>query len=73
MKTIRVTNDTLRAIADLAILPFRCSATRQDDGTWLMPVDEGVWQRLQEKRLPPESLDDTLTRIIREYRGLKPN
>ena len=73
MKTIRVTNDTLRAIADLAILPFRSNAIRQDDGTWLLPVDDEVWQRIEDKRLAAESHDDTLTRIIREYRGLKPN
>ena len=63
----------LRAIADLAILPFRSNATRQDDGTWLLPIDDEVWQRVEDKRLPDESHDDTLTRIIREYRGLKPN
>ena len=73
MKTIRVSNDTLHAIADLAILPFRSNATRQDDGTWLIPVEDEVWQRIEDKRLPDESYDDTLMRIIREYRDLKPN
>jgi hypothetical protein len=73
MKTIRVTNDTLRAIADLAILPFRSNATRQDDGTWLLPLDDEVWQRIEDRRLPDESHDGTLIRIIREYRGFKSN
>ena len=33
MKTIRITSETLQAIRDLAILPFRANATQQDDGT----------------------------------------
>ena len=73
MKTIRITSDTLRAIRDLAILPFRSNATQEGDGTWLVPLDEDVWQRLHEMQFPAESMDDTLTRIIRNYRGLKPS
>ena len=73
MKTIRITSDTLRAIQDLAILPFRSNATQQDDGTWLVPLDDDVWQRLRDLQLPAETFDDTLTRIIRSYQGLKPS
>ena len=69
MKTVRVTNNTLRAIADLAILPFRSNATQQDNGTWLLPIDDEVWQRIEDKQLPHERHDDTLIRIIREYWG----
>ena len=57
----------------LAILPFRSHETRQDDGTWLRPIGDEVWQRIEDKRLPAESHDDSLMHIIREYRGLKPN
>ncbi len=73
MKTIRISSETLQAIRDLAILPFRTNATQHDDGTWLVPLDDDVWQRLHDMQLPAESMDDTLTRIIRSYRGLKPS
>jgi hypothetical protein len=73
MKAIRITTETLQAIRDLAILPFRSDATQQDDGTWLVPLDDDVWQRLRDMKLPAETMDDTLTRIIREYRRIKPN
>lgn len=73
MKTIRITSVTLQAIGDLAILPFRANATLQDDGMWLVPLDDDVWQRLHDIQLPAETMDDTLTRIIRSYRGFKPS
>ena len=73
MKTIRITSESLQAIRDMAILPFRSNATQQDDGTWLVPLDNDVWQRLHDMQLPAETMDDTLTRIIRGYRGLKPS
>jgi uncharacterized protein (DUF302 family) len=73
MKAIRITSGTLQAIRDMAILPFRSNATQQDDGTWLVPLHDDVWQRLHEMQLLAENMDDTLTRIIRSYRGLKPS
>ena len=73
MKAIRITSETLQPIQDLAILPFRSNATQQDNGTWLVPLDEDVWQRLHDMQLPAETMDDTLTRIIRSYRRLKPS
>jgi len=69
MKTIRITSETLQAIRDLAILPFRANATQQDDGTWIVPLDDDVWQRLHDMQLPAETMDDTLTRIIRGHRA----
>ncbi len=51
MKTIRVSDASHQAIADLAVLPINPTATRDDDGFWLVPVDEEVWETLQQQRL----------------------
>ena len=73
MKTIEVSDATYRAIADEAILPFRSTATRRADGSWLVPVDDDTWEALQKERLPDESDDDAVLRLIRRHRGQKPN
>ncbi len=73
MKTIHVSDATYRAIAEAAILPFRSTATRQADGSWLVPVGDDTWEALQKERLPGETDDDTVLRIIRRHRGQKPN
>jgi predicted CopG family antitoxin len=72
-KTIRVSDATYRAIAEEAILPFRSTATQQADGSWLVPIADDTWDALQKERLPDESDDDTVLRIIRRHRGQKPN
>jgi hypothetical protein len=73
MKTIKVSEETYRAIAEEAILPFRATGTRQPDGSWLVPIDDETWDRIQRERLPGESDDDTVMRVIRHYRGQQPN
>lgn len=73
MKSVRISDATYRAIADLAILPFRSTATRQADGTWMVPLSGETWNRLQARRLPDEDDDDLIQRIIRNYRGEKPS
>ena len=72
-KTIRVSDATYRAIAAEAILPFRSTATRQPDGTWLVPVEDDVWDMVQRLRLAGESDDDAIMRAIRDHQGKKPN
>ena len=69
MRTIRVSDVTYRAIAALAVLPFRSTATRQPDGTWLVPVDDDVYEGLEAHRFPGESHDDTIQRLIHRYHG----
>ncbi len=73
MKTINVSDATYRAIAEEAILPFRSTATRRADGGWLVPIADDIWDALQKERLPGESDDDTVMRLIRRHRGQKPN
>jgi len=73
MKTIKVSDATYRAIADEAILPFRSTATREPDGSWLVPVADDTWEALQRERLAGESDDDTVIRLIRRHQGRAPN
>ncbi|MFN4282349.1 MAG: hypothetical protein ACK4NA_06895 [Alphaproteobacteria bacterium] len=72
-RSITVSDTTYRAIAEEAILPFRSTATRQQDGRWLVPVADDTWERLQQHRLPGETDDDVVMRLISQYRGDKPN
>lgn len=72
-RTITVSDATYRAIAEEAILPFRSTATRQQDGSWLVPIADDTWERLQQHRLPGETDDDVVMRLISQYRGHKPN
>ena len=67
MKTIKVSEATYRAIAEAAMLPFRSTATRQPDGSWLIPVEHDTYERLLERRLPGETDDDTVARLL--HRG----
>ncbi len=69
MKTIRLSEATMRALANLAILPFRQTAIRQPDGSYLAPIDDDVRQRLQAIRLPGESDEDTIQRVIHAHKG----
>ena len=56
MKTVRISDATNRAIIDAAIYPFHSTATRLPDGNWLVPVDDEVYQRIEDNRLPGESV-----------------
>lgn len=69
MRTIRVSDATYRAIAALALLPFRSTAMRQPDGTSLVPIEDNTYERLEAHRLPGESDEDTVQRLIHRYRG----
>jgi len=71
MKTIKVSDDTYRAIAEEASLPFRSTGMRQADGTWLVPIADDTWERLRRQRLPGETDDDMVMRIVRRHRGQK--
>ena len=68
MKTIKVSDATHRAIAETAILPLSASGKQQPDGTWLVPIEDDTWEALESQRLPGESDDDTIQRLIRHHR-----
>lgn len=67
MRRIRVSDVTYRAIAAEAIGEFVQTGKRQDDGSWLVPVDDDVYRYLQETRLPGETIDDVIQRTIHRY------
>ena len=69
MNTIKVSDATYRAIAEAALLPFRSTATRQPDGTWMVPIEDDTYERLEAHRLPGENDDDTVQRLIHRDRG----
>ena len=73
VRTIHVSEATYQAIADLAGFGFESTGTREGDGIWLVPINDGTWDRLQQARLPGERDDDTLMRLIRIVRGDKPS
>jgi hypothetical protein len=73
MKWIHVSETTHRALADAAIYPWRETGRRQADGSWLIPMGDEVFERLDEERLYGESDDDLIMRIIRDHRGDKPS
>lgn len=70
MKTISMSDAAYRAVAELATLPFRWTGTRQPDGSWLVPVEDDTYERLEQHRLPGESDDDLVQRLIRANRSL---
>ncbi|MCB1502173.1 MAG: hypothetical protein KDK07_20715 [Bauldia sp.] len=73
MKTIRVTEATYHAIAAAATFPFQSTGERQADGTWLVPIEDETFERLDAHRLPSESDEDVVLRMLRAYLGRKPN
>ena len=73
MPTIRLSDATYRDLADLAILPFASTGVRQPDGSWLVPLEDDTMERLQQQRLPGETDDDLVARVIRIYRGQRPS
>jgi hypothetical protein len=73
MKLMRVSDATWRMVAEIAILPFRSTGTRQPDGSWLVQIEDDTWERLEQHRLPGESDDDVLAHVLRAARGQKPS
>ena len=67
MKRIRISDATYRMIAEAAVLPFRSTGQRQPDGTWLVPVEDDTYERLQQHRQPGETDDVVVSRIIHTW------
>jgi hypothetical protein len=64
MPLIRMTDATYREIARITIGTFRSTGQRQDDGTWLVPIEQAVLDRIQAMRLPGETDEDVILRAI---------
>lgn len=69
MKTIRLKEAAHRAIIDLALLPFEETGRRQPNGDRLVPLPDETFERFERARLPGESDDDLVMRLVRLYRG----
>ncbi|MBI4924111.1 MAG: hypothetical protein HY834_20440 [Devosia nanyangense] len=75
MKIITVSDETKRLI-DVQALPgytIRRTAARLPDGRWTIPVDDEVFDRIAAARLPGETDDDTVSRLLRAAIGKKPS
>ena len=44
---------------------FACTATRRTDNLWDVPVDDEVAMKIATERLPNETDDDVVTRLVR--------
>jgi hypothetical protein len=73
MPLIRMTDATYTALARLAIGTFRPTGTRQADGTWLVPIDQDTWDRIHAMRLPGETDEDVIQRVIHQHLGRRPS
>ena len=75
MKIITVANETKHLI-DAQALPgytIRQTATPLPDGRWAISVDDEVFEHIDTVRLPGETDDDTVSRLLRLAIGGKPN
>lgn len=73
MRTIRLTDNTSRALAELAIFPFQQTDTRGPDGLLHVPISDDVRIALERHRESGESDDDLVMRLVRFWRGAKPS
>ena len=75
MRTIIVSDET-RQLIDAQALPgymIRQPATRLPDGRWTIPVDDEVFEHIDAARLPGETDDDVVSRLVRAATGKKPS
>ena len=52
---------------------LRQTATRLPYGCWTIPVDDEVFDRINAARLPGETDDDPVSRLLRTAIGKKPS
>ena len=75
MKIITVSDETKHLI-DAQVQPgydLRQTAARLRDGRWTIPVDDEVFEHIDTVRLPGETDDDTVSRLLRLAIGGKPS
>lgn len=67
MPMIKVSGHTLQLIREQTLEGFNfvCTATRCADGLWSVPVDDEVAMRIASARLPSETDDDVVSRLVR--------
>ena len=73
MPIIRLSDATYRAVAELSSPDFISTGVKQPDGSWLVPIDDHVIADLGKLRLPGETDDNLVARLIRSHLRQKPN
>jgi hypothetical protein len=66
MPLIKVSDHTIQLIPQQAREGFSVASTstRQADGLWEVPVDDEVGSRITTERLPNETDDDVVSRLV---------
>ena len=75
MPTIRMTSETLQLIREQSSPGFRFvpTARRRPDDDWDLPVDDEVAYTIAMERVPGESDDDVVSRLVGAAAGRKPD
>lgn len=75
MPMIKVSDHTLQLIREQTRegFSFACTATRRADGLWDVPVDDEVAMKIATERLPNETDDDVVSRLVRIAIGRRPD
>lgn len=71
MPMIKMSDNTLQLIREQAQEGFKfvCTATHRADGLWDVPVDDEVAMKIAIERLPTETDDDVVSRLVRAAMG----
>jgi hypothetical protein len=73
MPIIRLSDATYRTVAELSSADFISTGVKQADGSWLVPIEDHVMANLSKLRLPGETDDDLVARLIRSHLQQKSN
>ena len=73
MPIIRLSEATYLRVAEISSADFISTGVKQPDGTWLVPIEDHVMANLAKLRLPGETDDDLVARLIRGRLQQKPN
>lgn len=75
MPMIKVSDHTLQLIREQTQEGFNfvCTATPRADGLWDVPVDDEVALKIATARLPNETDDDVVSRLVRMAIGRRPD
>lgn len=75
MPMVRLSNDTVELLLQQTTPGFRfvSTATRRENGEWDVPVNDDVAHKIAIERLPGESDEDCVARLVRAAIGKNPD
>ena len=75
MPMIKMSDYTLKLIRKQTQegFKFACTAIRRADGLWDVPVDDQVAMKIAIERLPDETDDEVVSRLVRTATGALPD